>query len=172
MKFTFILFLFFLFAFKIIAQNNVKSDSISVLCCKHDTVPLQIVEVNATFQGGDLLKFKKYITNQIIFPLEANIRKWSGKTYIRFIVDWDGKVKDVSVLKSSGYKVLDDEAFRAVKASPVWTPAQSNGVYVPQIIIFPIIYKALGITRYETTGPTYNTISPSQYESIFPPFTK
>ena len=138
--------------------------SILIIERKHDTVPLQIVEVNATFQGGDLLKFKKYITNQIIFPLEANIRKWSGKTYIRFIVDWDGKVKDVSVLKSSGYKVLDDEAFRVVKASPVWTPALSNGVYVPQIIIFPIIYKALGVTRYETetTGPTNRYQAPPQ----------
>jgi TonB family protein len=172
MKFTFFLFFFFIYALNINAQNNVKSDSISLSCCKHDTVPQEILETGATFQGGDLLKFKKHITSQLIFPMEANMREWSGKTYVRFIVNWDGKVKDVSVYKSSGYKVLDDEAFRVVKASPVWTPGQLNGVYVPQIFIIPIIFKALGVTRYETTGPTYNRISPSQYESIFPPFTK
>jgi len=148
-KFIFFISLFFICTLNLNAQNNEKLDSISLLSPKHDTIPQEIAEVAAKFQGGDLIKFNKFLSTQLSLPLEANVREWSGKTYVRFIVEWDGKVKDVSVYKSSGHKVLDDEAVRVVKFSPAWTPAQSNGVFVPQIFIIPIKFKALGTISYE-----------------------
>ena len=149
-KFIFCISLFFICTLNLNAQNNEKLDSISLLSSKHDTIPLEVAEVAAKFQGGDLFYFlKQHVNNNLRLPHTDYERKWNGKTYVRFIVDWDGKVKDVSIYKSSNYKVLDDEAVRVVKLSPAWTPAQSNGVFVPQIFIIPIKFKALGTISYE-----------------------
>ena len=93
-KFIFCISLFFICTLNLNAQNNEKLDSISLLSPKHDTIPQEIAEVAAKFQGGDLIKFNKFLSTQLSLPLEANVREWSGKTYVRFIVEWDGKVKD------------------------------------------------------------------------------
>lgn len=163
-KFLFFIPLFIICTLNLNAQNNEKLDSISLLSPKHDTIPHEIVEIPAKFQGGDIIKFNKFLSSQLSLPLEANIRKWSGKTYVRFIVDWDGKVKDVSVYKSSEHKVLDDEAIRVVKLSPVWTPAQSNGVLVPQIFIIPVKFKALGTTRYQVGFQSTDIVMPIEHQ--------
>ena len=68
-----------------------------------------------------------------------------GKSYIRFVVDWDGQVKDVSVFKSSGFKPLDNEAVRVVKLSPRWTAAKNNDICVPQQFVLPVEFKNLGV---------------------------
>jgi|WetSurMetagenome_2_1015567.scaffolds.fasta_scaffold67995_1 TonB family protein len=114
-------------------------------CVAHDTTVQLFVEKNAKFQDGDLLSFRKYVMNKIVMPPEANINRYQGRATIKFIVDWDGQVKNVVVYKSSGYKVLDDEAIRVVRLSPVWISAKNNTVCVPQQFILPIDFITLGV---------------------------
>ena len=68
-----------------------------------------------------------------------------AKSHIKFVVDWDGQVKDVTVYKSSGYKVLDVEAVRVIKRSPLWTSAKNNNVCVPQQFVLPVTFINLGV---------------------------
>jgi TonB family protein len=152
-KISFFIIFFVACSFNLSAQNKVQSAITNSCCLKHDTVAQNVVDVNAKFQGGDLSKFQGYISREIRFPVEAIKNKWGGKIHIKFIVNWDGKVKDVSVYSSSKRKLLDEEAIRVVKTSPDWTPAQLDSVYVPQIFIIPITFKSLGITDYEVINP-------------------
>jgi protein TonB len=113
----------------------------STFCTKHDTAVKTVVEKIATFQGGDLNAFRNYLATNLIYPAEATMKKYKGRVLVKFVVDWDGIVKNSSILLSSGYKVLDDEAIRVVSYSPKWSPAKDKGICVPQQFVVPIDFK-------------------------------
>jgi TonB family protein len=114
-------------------------------CKSHDSAVQIVVEKNAQFQQGDLAAFYNHIALNIRYPSEAIKSKIQGKSYIQFVVDWNGQVKDVTVLKSSGYRMLDNEAVRVVKKSPLWIPAKNKDVCVPQQFTIPVEFHSLGI---------------------------
>lgn len=129
------------------AQNKEIISTIdSSYCIAHDTVVHVTAEKNAMFQDGDLKTFRTYVSKNLIYPKEAFFNNdMQGKVYVKFIVDWDGQVKDVSVFKSSGFEALDKEAVRVIKSSPRWTSAKNNNICVPQQFILPVGFKNLGI---------------------------
>jgi TonB family protein len=127
-------------------QLNVTSPIIDTIkCVAHDTAVQITVEKNAEFQDGDILKFRKYVMSKIVMPKDAILNRYQGKSIIKFIVDWDGQVKNVVVYKSSGYKILDNEAVRVIKKSPRWTSAQNANICVPQQLILPIDFINFGV---------------------------
>jgi TonB family protein len=129
-------------------KNSMNENKDTTTCLAHDTIVYINVEKSAKFQDGDILKFRKYVAMNICYPSEAfNNLGMQGKSYVKFIVDWDGQVKEVSVFKSSGFEVLDNEAVRVVRTSPLWCSAKINNVCVPQQFILPIEFKHLGVTR-------------------------
>jgi len=142
-----IIFLFFFsIGIKVSGQDKAPSDNIGKTgCSAHDTIVQLFVEKSAQFQDGDLSKFRSYVMSNIQYPLEANANGYAGKSHIKFVVDWDGQVKDVTVYKSSGYKVLDVEAVRVIKRSPLWTSAKNNNVCVPQQFVLPVTFISLGV---------------------------
>jgi TonB family protein len=117
----------------------------TIFCVAHDTAVCLVVEKNAEFQDGDILKFRSYVMKNIIMPHQAMVNAYKGRSTIKFIVDWDGQVKNVSVYKSSGYKILDNEAVRVIKKSPRWTSAKNANICVPQQMYLPIEFINLGV---------------------------
>lgn len=124
-------------------QNIENTDS--TICLAHDTIVQYNVEKSARFQNGDLLKFRRYLAMNIRYPIVAVTNNYQGKSYISFVVNWDGIVKDVAVLKSSGHKILDNEAIRVVLSSPPWTSAKNKDVCVPQKFVLPVVFQSLGV---------------------------
>ncbi len=61
---------------------------------------------------------------------------------VQFGVNWDGKVEVFSVLKSSGYKLLDEEVVRAIKTSPAWEPAKIQNKRVGQLFMVQVSFNA------------------------------
>lgn len=148
MKIKIIAFLIIFFSYNsiMVAQTNSTVSVVdSINCMAHDTIVHLVVEKDAKFQGGDILKFRKYVMMNLRYPLEANINKYEGKALVKFVVDWDGKVKNIEIFKSSGFKILDKEAFRVIKNSPEWVSAKNSNICVPQQFILPVEFKALGI---------------------------
>jgi protein TonB len=47
---------------------------------------------------------------------------YQGTLFIRFDIMKDGSLGELEVLKSSGYKILDDEALRSIRASAPFQP--------------------------------------------------
>jgi TonB family protein len=143
---TLFLFIFSGLSMQITAQNSsVPADIDTNICVAHDTAVKIIVDRNARFQDGDILKFRDHVMRNIQMPLIAMQNRYQGKATIKFVVDWDGQVKNVSVLKSSGYKILDNEAIRVIKNSPPWSSAKINNICVPQQFFIPIEFRNLGV---------------------------
>jgi protein TonB len=81
------------------------------------------------FRGGDIEKFREWVQKQTKYPEVATINGIHGKVYITFIVENDGSVTNVKVVKGVD-PLIDDEAVKAVKSSPKWTPGKQKGVAV------------------------------------------
>ncbi len=62
---------------------------------------------------------KRKIQENKKYPYEAKQKNIEGIVEMQFAIDKCGLLKDISVIKSSGYQILDDEALSTVKrASP------------------------------------------------------
>jgi TonB family protein len=103
-----------------------------------DTEYYSMVEKEALFQNGNINTFMVYLKKNTRYPALAQKKKQQGTTAVQFGVDCYGAVKIFAILKSSGSKTLDDEAVRAIKASPKWTPAKVKEKSVGQLFILQI----------------------------------
>ena len=107
-----------------------------------DDVPFAVVEQKPTFGGNDTgMEFTKWVFGQIKYPEEAKEKQIQGRVTLQFTIAKDGNVKDVSVAKSSGSKILDDEAVRVVSMSPQWEPGKQNGEPVNVKFTFPVVFQ-------------------------------
>jgi periplasmic protein TonB len=84
------------------------------------------VEEMPQFRGGDINKFREWVQKKTKYPETATINGIHGKVYITFIVENDGTVSNVTVAKGVD-PLIDDEAVKAVKSSPKWTPGKQRG---------------------------------------------
>ena len=125
-------------------SDNVKKDSSNV---KKDT-PFIVVENMPKFQGGDLTKFKNWVNSKVIQLLKseyaihpdlAKVGKARGNIIIEFVVEEDGSVADITVIRSS-IKSISDDVVSIVKSSPKWTPGKQSGNTVRVKYTLPILY--------------------------------
>jgi TonB family protein len=64
------------------------------------------------------------------------------RTFVRFVVNEDGSISDIQLLKKSAeFKDLDEEAIRVVKSMPNWEPGKIGGKPVKVYFNLPIIFK-------------------------------
>src|SRR5210317_406040 len=70
-----------------------------------------VVEDMPQFQNKDLKHFNKWVLTQVKYPKEAKQQKITGKVFVEFVVDKDGKVTDAKI-KKSVHKLLDEEVLR------------------------------------------------------------
>ncbi|MFO7573999.1 MAG: energy transducer TonB [Bacteroidales bacterium] len=92
---------------------------------KEDDV-FMIVEDMPTFRGGDVQRFSNWVKERVKYPQIAQENGIQGKVFIGFIVEPDGSVSNVTILRSVD-KSLDDEAVRVVTSSPRWNPGKQRG---------------------------------------------
>ena len=73
-----------------------------------------------------LISFMRRFRNNIYgvwnYPESARRQNQQGSCLLRITVDRDGNVTDVILMESSGYRVLDDEAMRAVRQGATYGP--------------------------------------------------
>ncbi len=95
-----------------------------------DVPAFTVVEEMPTFQGGDVNVFRNWVQKNVKYPEEAARKGIQGKVFVRYIVDKEGSVQDVTILRGVDPS-LDNEVIRVVKSSPVWSPGKQRGVIVP-----------------------------------------
>jgi len=83
------------------------------------------VEINPEYPGGEGA-FGKFLQKNIHYPTFAKENNIQGKVYVQFIVERDGSLTDISVVREPG-SGLGDEAMRVLKMSPHWKPGIQNG---------------------------------------------
>ena len=90
-----------------------------------EDVPFLFVEDMPRFQGGDLGKFRTWVTGKIQYPMMAQQMQITGRVVLSFVIERDGSLGQIEVLASPD-KLLADEAARVLRQSPVWTPGYQN----------------------------------------------
>ncbi|MBP1646140.1 MAG: outer rane transport energization protein TonB [Bacteroidetes bacterium] len=103
-----------------------------------------VEEEQAIFPGGgDTIggydAVQKIIYDNIQYPQEALDKKIQGEVILSFIVEKDGSIGEVKVLKDIGYG-CGEEAKRIVKLMPKWKPAKHRGKAVRQQFTLPVIF--------------------------------
>ena len=94
------------------------------------------LETNAHFPGGEK-GLMDYIRQQVNYPTYEKSQNISGKLYIRFTVEGDGKVTNVTVIKNIS-PGIDHEGIRVIKMMPLWEPATKGNLPVRQWYNIPI----------------------------------
>ena len=94
------------------------------------------VEEMPEFPGGELA-LRKTIANNIRYPFYAQEHRIQGKIYVNFVIDVDGFVTEVRVVKGV-HPVLDAEAVRVVNSLPKWKPGKQKGKFVRVSYTVPI----------------------------------
>jgi TonB family protein len=99
----------------------------------------QIVEEMPKFPGGENA-LMDYVAKNVVYPKEAQEKGISGRVFVGFIVEKDGSVSEVKVLRGIGGG-CDEESIRVVKAMPKWKPGKQEGKPVRVSYQLPIFFK-------------------------------
>ena len=100
----------------------------------------EYVDVQPKFPGGEhgLVNF---INKTREYPYNDYVRHNQGRVLCSFIIDVDGKVSHVQVLRSSGFESLDREAVRVIKKMPKWEAGRISNTKVNVRCILPIAFR-------------------------------
>lgn len=91
------------------------------------------VDKKAQFPGGSD-SLKSFIRKNLCYPSEDC---FEGSVIVRFIVEKDGSISDVKVIRSIE-PLVDDEAVRVVRSMPKWIPAEKDGKAVRSRFMLPV----------------------------------
>ncbi len=83
------------------------------------------VEDQPGYPGGDAARIK-YLQDNIKFPVMAIESGIQGTVYVTFVVEKDGRITSVKVLRGIGGG-CDEEAVRVIKKMPRWKPGKQRG---------------------------------------------
>lgn len=100
----------------------------------------QITPEQSARPEGGLDAFFNYVKQNQQYPAKARKNKIEGKVMVAFMVEKDGSLSDLKVVKKFG-NGLDEEAIRLVEKGPKWLPAQYQGEPIRQKMVLPIIFQ-------------------------------
>lgn len=98
-----------------------------------------IVETNPSFPGGEA-KMYAYLGKNMKYPPIARDNNIQGRVYVSFVVEKNGAITDVRVLRGIGGG-CDEEAIRVVKSMPKWSAGKQRGKPVRVRFNLPIVFK-------------------------------
>ena len=113
------------------SSDTKKSDDNSI----YNTAGL---DVKPDFPGG-FEKFYAFVDENFKYP-EGNIDFKGKKIYVTFIVEKDGSLTDIKILRDAGHGT-GDEALRVLKSSPKWNPGKHKGEIIRVLFSLPILLK-------------------------------
>jgi protein TonB len=97
------------------------------------------VEELPEFPGG-ASEFMKWLTKNLHYPAQAQQRKLQGKVVAQFIVNKDGSISNIELVKRVDPS-LDNEALRVLRLMPRWKAGQQNEKPCRTQVCIPIVFK-------------------------------
>ena len=104
-----------------------------------ETKIFTVVEQMPMFPGGDAA-LMGYLRDNMHYPTVAAENGVQGRVVVGFVVERDGSITDVNVLRSVDPS-LDREAMRVVKSMPRWQPGKQNGSAVRVKYQVPVSFR-------------------------------
>jgi protein TonB len=123
-------------------QNEVVEEYVPVEVEEEEVVEAEvftIVEEMPSYPGGDM-KMYEYLGKNIKYPQIARESGIQGRVFVNFVVEPDGSVSNVKVLRGIGGG-CDEEAIRVVKSMPKWKPGKQRGKAVRVSYTLPVVFK-------------------------------
>jgi hypothetical protein len=100
--------------------------------------PFDFVETEAEFPGG-MVACQHYISDNITLPDSDELGNMDIKVYVQFIVEMDGTLSNIQVLRTSRDD-MGKAVVAALKKSPKWTPGTLDGKSVRQRMVLPVVF--------------------------------
>jgi hypothetical protein len=92
------------------------------------------IDIKPEFPGG-ITEFDKFIEKN--FKIPNNNSTLKGKIYVVFVVEKDGSLSDIKVLRDIGFET-GAEAIRVLKTSPKWEPGKKDNKLIRVLFSMPI----------------------------------
>ncbi len=122
--------------------NTISNDTVVgddyYICVQYETWP--------KFPGGQQTMLK-YIQENLKYPKQALKKQIQGRSICQFIVEKDGSISHIRVVRSSGNKSLDRAAIRVIKTMPKWTPGRLQGKIVRTTYTLPVNFRIPNIEK-------------------------
>ena len=127
------------------AEKKGKGTFIPIVGNKKDTTdseltsgPFEIPDEDAEYPGG-FPAMMKFIQNKFRVPAIAIEAGYSGKCYLKFVVEKNGSINSIKVVRGiAGCPECDKEAIRVLKMMPEWKPGKVKGKAVSSYFNLPI----------------------------------
>jgi protein TonB len=125
-----------------VEQNEVIEEYVAPEVVDEEVVEqeiFKIVEEMPSFPGGEA-KLMEYVGKNIKYPQIARETGIQGRVFVNFVVEPDGSVSNVTVLRGIGGG-CDEEAMRVVKNMPKWKPGKQRGKAVRVQYMLPVNFR-------------------------------
>lgn len=114
------------------ARNRIYDDVVSYNDCDQKPMFLNTADPRAFLQ--------KWVYQYLRYPEDALMDGTQGRVMVDFVIEKDGKVTDVRVVKGVSPE-LDAEAVKVVSASPKWKPGKVAGEKVRVSMTIPVEFR-------------------------------
>ncbi|MGB9743876.1 MAG: energy transducer TonB [Desulfurella sp.] len=95
-------------------ESNTKNSKGSIVKATQNIETNQISNLQQSVSKEDYAFLRKLIEEHLKYPYLARRNSYEGTVVISFIID-NGIIKDIEIVKSSGYSILDKSAIEAIK---------------------------------------------------------
>ena len=118
--------------------QTTEDNPVQIIRNNNDSI-YQIVEEMPQFPGGEKAMME-YVAKNVKYPQEAKDKEIQGRVFVGFVVEKDGSVSTVKVLRGIGGG-CDEEAVRVVSSMPKWKPGIKDGKPVRVSYMMPLNFK-------------------------------
>lgn len=96
------------------------------------------VQEKPSFPGREEARLK-WLSDNVVYPADAAKANIEGVVAVSFIVEEDGSIADVKVIKGV-HPLLDQEAVRVTESMPKWEPGKMRGKVTRSYMMQPIMF--------------------------------
>ena len=107
---------------------------------EEDNTIFMVVEQAPEFPGG-MQKLMKFLGENVKYPVIAQENGIQGRAICQFVVNRDGSIVDIMVVRSAGDASLDKEAVRLIKSMPKWKAGKQRGKAVRVKFTLPVNFR-------------------------------
>ncbi|MCD4790789.1 MAG: M56 family metallopeptidase [Bacteroidales bacterium] len=158
--------LFLVIAFSVTVSNSVIAQDTEIKEVKSEAKVIKteegeifpVVEQMPRFPGGDDARIK-FLNENLKYPDEARKQGISGRVFISFVVENDGEITNIKLLRGIGGG-CDEEAMRVVSIMPTWEPGLEKGKPVRVQFNMPFKFLLDEKGKKKDVGESSGTVPP------------
>ena len=123
-----------------VALNQEYTTENIILTADAENLTVELKKVVMPEYPGGPAECMKFLSKNIRYPKKARENGTQGRVVVQFVVDKDGSIDDIKIVKSVSWE-LNDEAKRVVKRMPKFKPGTIGGEPVRMRFTMPIMFR-------------------------------